>query len=201
MIKSRSLSNLAQGLLAVAILFSSLPSAETPARIETRTAIFAAGCFWCVEAEFEKLEGILEATSGFTGGSLTNPTYKGDHTGHYEAVEVVYDPTKIDYRELLKTYWRNVDPFDADGQFCDRGPSYRGAIFVLNERQRQLANESKSAVSRQFPNNKVLTPILDATKFWPVENYHQNYSKKNPIRYRFYRSRCGRDKRLNEIWK
>ena len=177
------------------------PSTTTQNR---QTAIFAAGCFWCIEADLEKLQGVIGAVSGFTGGTLENPTYKGDHRGHYEAVEVSFDTAIITYEELLQAYWRNVDPFDADGQFCDRGDSYRGAIFVADATQRHQAEASKLAIadtlSRRFPSQTIVTPIVAATRFWPVEEYHQNYAKKNPLRYRFYRGRCGRDKRLETLW-
>jgi peptide-methionine (S)-S-oxide reductase len=166
-------------------------------------AVFAGGCFWCMEADFEKLDGVTRVVSGFTGGSVKNPTYRGDHTGHYEAVEVTYDPKKISYRKLLEHYWVSIDPFDAKGQFCDKGPSYLSAIFVANDKERKLAEQSRQKVVKQFPGKKVVTPIIDASVFYPVkgkESYHQDYYKNNPIRYRFYRYRCGRDSRLEEIW-
>lgn len=165
--------------------------------------ILAGGCFWCMESDFEKLDGVTDVVSGFTGGSLKNPTYNGDHTGHYEAVEITYDPDKISYESLLDYYWVNIDPFDDRGQFCDKGHSYLSAIFVANEKERRLAEQSKKRVIEQFPDKKVVTPILDASTFYPIkgkESYHQDYYKKNPIRYRFYRLNCGRDSRLKEIW-
>jgi peptide-methionine (S)-S-oxide reductase len=163
-------------------------------------AVFAGGCFWCVEAAFQDVAGVSDAESGFIGGTLRNPTYKGNHKGHYEAVKITYDPKKISYKELLAIFWVNIDPFDARGQFCDKGPSYLSAIFVVNEEQRALAKATLLEVSKQFPVNKVDTKILPATKFWPVEQYHQNYYKKNPLRYKYYRYSCGRDNRLKEIW-
>ena len=166
-------------------------------------AVFAGGCFWCMEADFEKLEGVTDVISGFTGGTVKDPTYKGNHAGHYEAVEITYDPNKISYKELLAHYWVNIDPFDARGQFCDKGHSYLSAIFVANEKERKLAEESRQKVVQQFPEQKVITPILDAATFYPIkgsESYHQDYYKKNPIRYKFYRFNCGRDRRLKEIW-
>jgi len=144
-----------------------------------------------------------DVVSGFTGGTLMNPTYNGDHTGHYESVEITYDPEKVSYRQLLDYYWVNIDPFDAGGQFCDRGHSYQSAIFVANEKERKIAEESKQEVAEMFPGQKIVTPILDATTFWPIkgdESYHQDYYKKNPIRYNYYRWGCGRDARLKEIW-
>ena len=166
-------------------------------------AIFAGGCFWCMESDFEKLEGVTDVISGFTGGTVENPTYRGDHTGHYEAVEITYDPEKITYEMLLAHFWVNIDPFDARGQFCDKGHSYLSAIFVANEKERELAEKSRMKVVAQFPDMKVVTPILDASTFYPVkgeESYHQDYYKNNSIRYNFYRYSCGRDKRLKEIW-
>lgn len=166
-------------------------------------AIFAGGCFWCMESDFEKLDGVSEVVSGFTGGKLKNPTYNGDHQGHYEAVEVTYNPEKVSYQNLLDYYWVNIDPFDAKGQFCDRGFSYLSAIFVANDKERMLAESSRKKVVEQFPKMKVVTPILQAAIFYPIkgkENYHQNYYKNNAIRYNYYRWHCGRDQRLKEIW-
>lgn len=166
-------------------------------------AVFAGGCFWCMEADFEKLEGVSEVVSGFTGGTLKNPTYNGNHEGHLEAVEVIYDPDTVNYKELLDYYWVHIDPFDAEGQFCDKGPSYRSAIFVKNERERELAEKSKREVQKMFPNKKVVTPIRDASIFYPVkgeESYHQDYYKKSSLSYKFYRWNCGRDQRLEDIW-
>ena len=166
-------------------------------------AIFAGGCFWCVESDFEKLEGVSDVISGFTGGTAENPTYRGNHAGHYEAVEVTYNPTKVSYQQLLEHYWVNIDPFDARGQFCDKGPSYRSAIFVGNSKERTLAEKSRQKVITQFPKHKVITPILSQSTFYPIkgkESYHQNYYKTNSVRYKYYRWRCGRDQRLKEIW-
>ncbi|MEJ2698857.1 MAG: peptide-methionine (S)-S-oxide reductase MsrA [Desulfuromonadales bacterium] len=165
--------------------------------------VLAGGCFWCMESDFEKLEGVTDVVSGFTGGTLKDPTYNGDHTGHYESVEITYDPERVSYRELLDYYWVNIDPFDDGGQFCDRGHSYMSAIFVANEEERRIAEESKKEVAKMFPDKKIATPILDASTFYPIkgsESYHQDYYKKNPIRYKFYRWNCGRDQRLKEIW-
>ena len=173
------------------------------ANVAADTAILAGGCFWCMEADFEKLAGVTEVISGFTGGTLKNPTYNGNHQGHLEAVEITYDPAKVSYRELLDYYWVHIDPFDAQGQFCDKGPSYLSAIFVASETERKIAEQSKRKVEQQFPNEKVVTPILPASIFYPVkdnESYHQDFYKKNPIRYQVYRWNCGRDQRLKEIW-
>lgn len=166
-------------------------------------AVLAGGCFWCMESDFEKLEGVQDVISGFTGGTLKNPTYSGNHQGHYEAVEISYDPNLVSYKELLDYYWVNIDPFDARGQFCDKGHSYLSAIFVANKRERELAEQSRRSVVEQFPNQKVVTPIFDTSTFYPIkgdESYHQDYYKNNPVRYNYYRWGCGRDKRLKEIW-
>ncbi len=166
-------------------------------------AVLAGGCFWCMEADFEKLEGVIDVVSGFTGGTVENPTYNGNHTGHYEAVEITYDPEKVSYKDLLDHFWVNVDPFDARGQFCDKGHSYLSAIFVANEKEKKLAQQSRKQVIEQFPNKKVITPILHASTFYPVkggESYHQDFYKKSPIRYKLYRWNCGRDQRLQAIW-
>ena len=166
-------------------------------------AIFAGGCFWCVESDFEKLEGVSEAISGFTGGSLENPTYSGNHKGHYEAVEVTYDPSIVSYQQLLDHFWRHIDPFDAKGQFCDKGFSYLSAIFVANQDERKLAKKSKQQVIYQFPDQSVVTPILNTSTFYPItgdESFHQDYYKTNPLRYKYYRLNCGRDQRVQEIW-
>lgn len=180
------------------LLFTSLGNTA-----ETKKAILAGGCFWCMESDFEKLPGVTNVISGFTGGKIKNPTYNGDHTGHYEAVEITYDPTVVNYQAILDHYWVNIDPFDAKGQFCDKGPSYLSAIFVANEQERKLAEATKSAVIAEFPDQTVVTPILNTSTFYPIkgeESYHQDYYKNNPIRYNTYRWRCGRDSRLEEIW-
>jgi peptide-methionine (S)-S-oxide reductase len=163
-------------------------------------AIFAGGCFWCMEAAFQDVEGVTAVVSGFTGGTLKNPTYSGNHQGHYEAVAVSYDPQLISYLQLLAIFWVNIDPFDDEGQFCDKGSSYRSAIFVANDAQRQLAEASRLKVVKQFPDREVVTPVLAAARFWPVEEYHQDYYIKNPLRYKYYRYSCGRDNRLQQIW-
>jgi peptide-methionine (S)-S-oxide reductase len=166
-------------------------------------AILAGGCFWCMEADYEKLEGVTDVISGFTGGTLKNPTYYGNHEGHYESVEITYDPEKISYKQLLDYYWVNIDPFDDTGQFCDKGHEYLTAIFVANETERKIAEESKRKVEEQFPKKKVVTQILNASIFYPIkgdEIHHQDYYKKSPIRYKIYRWNCGRNKRLKEIW-
>ena len=165
--------------------------------------ILAGGCFWCMESDFEKLEGVLDVVSGFTGGTLANPTYNGNHQGHVEAVEITYDASVVSYQELLDYYWKHIDPFDATGQFCDKGESYTTAIFVHNQQERAIAESSKLAVAKKFPDKTIVTPIRDAMVFYPIageESYHQNYARNNPVRYKYYRWSCGRDQRLKEIW-
>ena len=167
------------------------------------TTILAGGCFWCMESDFEKLDGVTDVVSGFTGGTLENPTYNGNHEGHYEAVEITYDPDKVSYQQLLDHYWVNIDPFDDRGQFCDKGHSYLAAIFVANATERKIAEASRQRVVEMFPDQTVVTPILEASTFYPIkgnESYHQDFYKKSPIRYNAYRWNCGRDARLRYIW-
>lgn len=165
-------------------------------------AIVAGGCFWCVESDFEKLDGVSEVVSGYSGGELDNPTYKEvsyTETGHYEVAKIIFDPKVISYRELIDHYWTTVDPTDAGGQFCDRGSSYRTAIFATPE-QRDAAEASRQAVLNSGQVDDIVTPILPAVTFYDAEDYHQDYYKKNPIRYKYYRTGCGRDARLKELW-
>jgi peptide-methionine (S)-S-oxide reductase len=165
-------------------------------------ATFAGGCFWCMEPPFEKLDGVLDVVSGFAGGSEPSPSYDDvahGRTGHAEAVQVTYDPAKVTYEQLLDVYWHNVDPLDPGGQFCDRGEQYRTAIFVHDEEQRRLAEQSKQGLEGRFE-RPIVTEIVPASTFYPAEDYHQNYYEKNPIRYKFYRWNCGRDQRLAELW-
>ena len=170
------------------------------AKAESAEAIFAGGCFWCMEYEYQEVNGVSDVISGFSGGSSANPSYKGNHEGHFETVKVTYDPAVISYEELLSIFWRSVDPFDNLGQFCDKGPSYRAAVFTANSTERELAIKTREQVSTQFPNKTVHTEILDASAFWPVEEGHQDYYLKKPMRYKYYRWSCGRDQRLKEIW-
>jgi len=173
------------------------------ANVSAEKIILAGGCFWCMESDFEMLDGVTDVISGFTGGALENPTYNGNHQGHYESVEITYSASEISYQELIDYYWVNIDPFDNSGQFCDKGESYLAAIFVADEQQRKIAEQSKAKVIAKFPNQKVVTKILPTSTFYPIkgpESYHQNYYQTNPIRYKVYRWNCGRDKRLKEIW-
>ena len=170
----------------------------------TQEAIFAMGCFWCGAAAFadhdtnEKLPGIIEVKSGYTGGTSTNPTYPS-HEGHQEAVKVVFDPSKISYAQLLEIFWRNVDPFDDKGQFCDKGMSYVSAIYFKDLDQQKQAQDSKEAVQKKL-GQKIVTELKPASPFYDAEEYHQDYKIKNPVRYKIYRWNCGRDQRLREIW-
>jgi peptide-methionine (S)-S-oxide reductase len=167
-------------------------------------ATFAGGCFWCMEGPFEKLPGVRSVTSGYTGGQKKNPTYEevsAGVTGHAEAVQVVYDPGKIRYEQLLDVFWRNIDPLTPDAQFCDHGSQYRSAIFFHDDAQRQAAEASKQRIeaSGRFK-QKIVTQLVPAGTFYPAEEYHQDFYKKNPIRYATYRAGCGRDRRLQELW-
>lgn len=180
-------------------LFALLPTVSL-----SDQAVFAAGCFWCVEAAFQDLDGVGDAESGYTGGRVKNPEYRqvsAGRTGHYEAVRVTYDAARISYQRLLKVFWRNVDPFDARGQFCDKGSSYLSAIFVESDEQRRLAEASiKELPLSDEQKAAIVTPIVEASTFYPAEDYHQNYYKINPIRYKAYSWNCGRAKRLEAIW-
>jgi len=171
---------------------------------KSEKATFAGGCFWCMEAPFDKLPGVVSVTSGYTGGNVKNPTYKqvsAGGTGHAEAVQIVYDPARIGYTKLLDVFWRNTDPTVADRQFCDVGSQYRPGIFYHSEEQRLLALKSKGSLekSKHFK-ELIVTEVTKAGEFYPAEEYHQQYYKKNPIRYRYYRNGCGRDQRLKELW-
>ena len=171
---------------------------------QTGTAIFAGGCFWCVEADFDKLPGVLSTESGYIGGKLDNPTYEqvsAGGTGHAEGVRVTYDSSTVTYEELLDYFWRHVDPTAKDRQFCDVGSQYRTGIFFHNDEQKRLAEASKARLQKAKPfKEDIVTPVQAATQFYRAEEYHQDYYKKNPVRYRFYRDGCGRDARLKALW-
>jgi len=196
------------GLVVAAVV--ALPTtAQAPAKAadapaKTAVATFAGGCFWCMEQPFDNLPGVLSTTSGYTGGTKQNPTYEevsSGTTGHTEAVNVVYDPTKVSYEKLLDVFWHNIDPTVKDQQFCDRGTQYRTSIFVHDAEQKRLAEASKAALEKSKPfKEAIVTPIVDAGAFWPAEDYHQDYYKKNPVRYNYYRTGCGRDRRLTQLW-
>jgi len=170
----------------------------------TKTAIFAGGCFWCIEADFEKLDGVLGAESGYTGGSADTADYKTvsyTETGHYEAVEVEYDPSKVSYAELVEYFWRHIDPTDPRGQFCDKGSSYRSAIFYGDNEEKTIVEKSLANLNANKPfEGDIVTAIYQAKPFYSAEGYHQDYYKKNPIRYRVYRTGCGRDRRVAQLW-
>jgi len=189
-------------LFALAAL---LAVASAPAAAQERAqAIFAGGCFWCIEADFDKIEGVLETTSGYTGGDVADPSYEqvvAGGTGHREALEVTYDPSLVGYDALLTAFWHSVDPTDDGGQFCDRGFSYTTAIFALDDAQRRAAEASKERVAKDLAvDATIVTPIVEAGEFYRAEDYHQNYYKKNPARYKFYRWSCGRNGRVREVW-
>jgi peptide-methionine (S)-S-oxide reductase len=178
----------------------------TPPDGDSRVAVatFAGGCFWCVEEAFEKVPGVIRAVSGYTGGTVDRPTYEevsSKSTGHYEAVQVTFDPTKVSYAQLVDWFWRNIDPVDADGQFCDKGSPYHTAIFAHDAEQQRTAEASKQALeaSGRFK-ERITTKILPAEPFWVAEDYHQDYYKKNPHRYSYYKTACGRARRLEQIW-
>lgn len=187
----------------LALLAGSAPTVGPAAEpAVSRSAVFAAGCFWCAEAAFEGVPGVSDVVSGFSGGRVADPSYEQvsqGGTGHVESVEVRYDPRKISYSQLLDLFWRNVDVFDGGGQFCDRGDSYRAVIFAGDTAERQLAAASKAALEKRF-GRPVAVSITAASRFYRAEEYHQDYHTKNPLRYRFYRSGCGRDARLDAIW-
>jgi peptide-methionine (S)-S-oxide reductase len=176
------------------------PSKAPPETIAV--AIFAGGCFWCMEHPFDELVGVLSTTSGYTGGRAPNPTYEqvsAGGTGHAESVQVTYDPSKVSYEKLLDVYWHNIDPLAVDRQFCDEGSQYRSAIFYSTPEQQALAEASKQKVQEEF-DKPIATQIVAAGRFYPAEEYHQDYYRKNPLRYKFYRLKCGRDQRLEQLW-
>jgi peptide-methionine (S)-S-oxide reductase len=177
-------------------------AAQSPGSRPTAKATFAGGCFWCMEPPYDELEGVISTISGYIGGTKKNPTYEqvsAGTTGHTEAVQITYDPQKISYEKLLEVFWRNIDPLTANAQFCDSGSQYRSGIFYHDEAQKKLAEASKKRVQSRFK-QPIVTEIVRASEFYPAEDYHQDYYKKNPIRYKVYRYGCGRDQRLQELW-
>ncbi len=201
--------NLVRAVFAMALLLSATLSIGTSsissaAENDLQVATFAGGCFWCVESDFDNVTGVARTISGYTGGDLMDPTYKqvsAGGTGHREAVQIFYDPKQVDYAMLLEIFWRSVDPTDDGGQFCDRGESYETAIFANSPEQKRLAEDSKRRLQQSaVVNQPIVTPIEVAGRFYPAEDYHQNYYKKNPLRYNFYRYRCGRDARIQMLW-
>ena len=192
-------------LILAAMMGLAIPAGlAAPAKTAEAVAVFAGGCFWCMEPPYDKTEGVISTTSGYTGGQVPNPAYKdvsAGTTGHTEAVKIVYDPEKVSYEKLLHIFWRNIDPIRKNAQFCDEGSQYRSAIFPQDEAQREAAEKSKAELeaSGRFT-RPIVTEILDAAPFYAAEDYHQDYYLKNPNRYSYYRWGCGRDARLEQIW-
>lgn len=192
-------------VLAVSAALAGAADAQAPAApaASRATAIFAGGCFWCSEADFEKLPGVIAVESGYTGGKTANPTYEhvsAGHSGHTEAVRVIYDPLKISYAQLLDFFWRHMDPTVKDRQFCDIGSQYRSGIYWQNDAERKAAAASRDALLKSGKFKTIHTELAAASTFWPAEDYHQDYYKKNPLRYNYYRKSCGRDARLKDVW-
>lgn len=192
------------GMLVGLLLMFGLHAAPAASDDGEAQAVLAGGCFWCMQPPYDDVDGVLDTEVGFTGGHVEDPTYQEvvqGGTGHYEAVRITYDPERIGYEEILEIFWRNIDPLDGGGQFCDRGDHYRAAIFAANDAERSAAEASKEALedSGRF-DQPIVTEVLDAASFYLAEEYHQDYYKKNPLRYRFYRASCGRDGRLEELW-
>ena len=187
--------------LAAAAVGSATAQTAAPA---TAKATVAGGCFWCMEPPYDKLDGVISTTSGYIGGKKANPTYQevsAGSTGHTEAVQVVYDPKKISYEKLLDVFWHNIDPTQKDAQFCDQGTQYRSGIFYHDADQKRLADASRAALEKSKPfKGAIVTEITQASTFYPAEDYHQDYYTKNPVRYKYYRSGCGRDSRLKDLW-
>jgi peptide-methionine (S)-S-oxide reductase len=195
---------LSGALTLLVVGFSNVPRPSVAVSGEPAKAYFAGGCFWCMEEVFEKVDGVIATVSGYMGGTVQNPSYEdvsSGQTGHAESVEVLYDPSKVTYNQLLEAFWRNVDPITPNAQFCDHGTQYRAAIFYQNDQEKRFAEESKQAIeqSKRF-NQPIVTQIVMASRFYPAEEYHQDFYKKNPIRYKFYKYNCGRAQRLEELW-
>ena len=195
------MSNLLSRLIVIFFLFQILIIFPLNVFAESQEAIFAGGCFWCLEHDLEKINGVFSAESGYSGGNLINPTYQ-NHTGHKEVVKVNFNSDIISYKDLLKNYWFNIDPFDNSGQFCDRGNSYRPVIFTSNEEQEREAIASKESVSivLNVPVDQLKVEIIDSKNFWIAEKYHQDFAVRNTFKYNFYRTSCGRDNRLRKVW-
>ena len=201
------LRNVLLALCASLLLAATAANAQTPkpvAGAATAKAIFAGGCFWCMEHPFDVLPGVVSTTSGYIGGQKKNPTYEevsSGRTGHTEAVQVVYDPKKVTYEKLLDVFWHNIDPTVKDQQFCDHGSQYRSGIFYTDDEQKRLAEASKATLDRNKPfSAAIVTEITRASEFYPAEDYHQDFYLKNPLRYKYYRSGCGRDARVSQLW-
>tara|TARA_B100000579_G_scaffold286909_1_gene237901 strand:- start:6114 stop:6725 length:612 start_codon:yes stop_codon:yes gene_type:complete len=190
-----------QRLILICLLLQILITSPQKVYAESQEAIFAGGCFWCLEHDLEKLDGVNSVESGYSGGDLINPTYQ-NHSGHQEVVKVSFNSNVISYTDLLEKYWINIDPFDGEGQFCDRGDSYKPVIFTSNEEQNYEAKKSqeKISLSLNIPIDQLKVDIANSKTFWIAEKYHQDYAQKNPLKYNFYRASCGRDNRLNKVW-
>ena len=190
--------------IAALALSAGPAAAQAPAKPATAKATFAGGCFWCVEEVYDKLPGVISTVSGYMGGHVKNPTYEQvstARTGHAEVVQIEYDPSKITYARLLDVFWRNIDPTQKDGQFCDHGPQYRSAVFYHDDEQRKLAEASRLALTKNKPfKGEIVTEITKAAQFYAAEDYHQDFHRKSPTRYKFYKSGCGRDARLQQLW-
>jgi len=197
-------SRLLRAFAALALLAATAQGAPPTSEPGRKTAIFAGGCFWCMEHPYDETDGVISVTSGYTGGTKSKPTYEevsSGSTGHAEAVQVVYDPGKVNYQKLVDVFWRNVDPLTANAQFCDHGIQYRSAIFYLDDEQKRIAEASKEALAKSGRFDKpIVTQIVVAGAFWPAEGYHQHYYKTHPVQYKFYRYNCGRDQRLEQLW-
>jgi peptide-methionine (S)-S-oxide reductase len=190
------------GLMLGMALVATAAEPAAKGNTATATAVFAGGCFWCMEPPYDKLPGVVATTSGYSGGQLVNPTYEqvsAGGTGHIEVIQVTYDPKQVSYEKLLEVFWRNVDPLDKGGQFCDRGSTYTTAIFYQNEEQNKLAEQSKTEIEKKL-GKSVVTAIRPTVAFYAAEDYHQDYYNKNPLRYKYYRYSCGRDQRLEQLW-
>ncbi len=201
---TKSLAVLLAGLLmfALAPLAAAAPKSAPPAPA-LQSAVFAGGCFWCMEHDMKGIQGVVSVESGYTGGHVDHPTYDEvvtETTGHYESVKVTFDPKKVDYGFILSRYWKLVDPTDDGGQFCDRGPSYRPAIFVANDEQRKIAEQSKIEAQKALKHGKIIVPILPLKAFWPAESYHRDFADTHRLNYELYRAGCGRDARLKAVW-
>ena len=191
-------------LILLVVVFSNVLLQPVVESGEPAKAYFSGGCFWCMEEAFEKVDGVIAAVSGYMGGTVQNPSYEevsSGRTGHAESIEVLYDPSKVTYNQLLEAFWRNVDPITPTAQFCDHGTQYRAAIFYQNDQEKRFAEESKQAIeqSKRFT-QPIVTQIVMASQFYTAEEYHQDFYKKNPIRYKFYKYNCGRAQRLDELW-
>lgn len=202
--KKRLWTGLAASLLLGVALGAQGQTSAAASTTPTAKAIFAGGCFWCVESDFDKIEGVVSTTSGYTGGHTANPSYEqvsSHSTGHAEAVQVTYDPSKVSYQRLVEYFWHTIDPTVKDQQFCDHGSPYRTAIFAQNAEQLKIAQASRAALEKAKPfKEPIVTELVMAGTFYPAEDYHQDYYKKNPIRYKYYRASCGRDARLQQLW-